>query len=58
MDYTRLQPLCNSDKTSLLPQIGLNINNELKDSPLGEILMTSSLKRSVDSLEREDGSVE
>lgn len=45
MDYGRLQPLCNSDKTSLLQQIGLNINNELKDSPLGEILMTSSLKR-------------
>ncbi len=35
----------------------LNINDELKDSPLGEILMTSSLKWGVDSWEREYGSV-
>lgn len=41
--FAKLQPLCNSDKTSLPGQIGLNINNELKDSPVGEILMTSSL---------------
>lgn len=35
--------LCNSDKTSLL-QRGLNINNEFKDSPRGEIFMTFSLR--------------
>lgn len=49
MDYAGLQPLCNSDKTSPLLEISLNINNELKDSPLGEILMSSSLKRAFDS---------
>lgn len=40
-DYRWLQTLCNSDKTSLLLQISLIINNELKDCPTGEILMTS-----------------
>lgn len=50
-DYGRLQALCNSDKTSPLLQIGLNINNELKDSPQGEILMTFSLWSGINSRE-------
>lgn len=57
---TQIMPDCSLFVIQIRPLLSstqiLNINNELKDSPLGEILITS-LKRGVDSGESGDGGV-